>query len=289
MGRVYRHFLATLPLLGVVAGGSRVIRAAPPYPSNIINTLGKTIGAARIGITSLFDGLLDVTLDAVDDILTIIGLLTSAPLTVLDPLILALEQPHPRDPRTRGWQYFGCFDPDVYLGSKATLKSGLVNGAMGAKICIDLCIADLKDYATVQGGLCYCAIEPPRADTCTDRCNLPCPLNTDQFCEGSGSPLVAAITVYKRVVSTLAMPKPAYPARWVYNGCFYLQAWLSLLNPANSYSETPVGGTDDARCSALCSGKNDSYTTAAISDRTCYCSSLAIGASLLAGDGECAR
>ena len=41
------------------------------------------------------------------------------------------------------------------------MKVGPDNGAMSARICIDLCIADEKDYPIVRVCSCYCANEPP--------------------------------------------------------------------------------------------------------------------------------
>ncbi|KAF2025569.1 hypothetical protein EK21DRAFT_93109 [Setomelanomma holmii] len=221
MGRVIRRFLTTLPLVGIVAGRGNIVRAAPPDPSSsvvvtplqsVVSSVGNTVDAATFGVTSVVGGLLDDTLDTVSNVLTDVGILSTTPLQVLDPLLLATLHPHPRDPKLRGWQYHGYFNPDVYLGvnGAATLKTPATTATMSARICINLCIADKKNFAIVKSGACYCATQPLAIDTACNKCTLPCPGTAGE-------------------------------------------------------------------------------TTAAVSGGTCCCSSLAIDASLCAGDEECSR
>lgn len=194
--------------------------------------------------------------------------------------------------------YFGCFNPSLYLSTKATLKTPAAGVSMSAKVCIDLCVQDALDFATVRGNECYCSSEAPGIDSGndknlgTDKCNLLCTGSATEICGGSGTGNNAAVTVYKRVISSLSLPGPAYPpANWTYSSCFYLNAWLALLTSANSISSNSSGGTDGAACSAFCYATSLSYITAVVSGGTCYCSTLSISvstsATIFAGIGEC--
>jgi hypothetical protein len=166
---------------------------------------------------------------------------------------------------------------------------------MSASICINLCVQSAMDFATVRGNQCFCSNDVPGINTWpdknygTDKCNLLCLGSLTEYCGGSGGGDNAAMSVYKRVISLATILRPAYPPRWRYSSCFYTGAWLSLLTPANSYIFTPPNGTDGTQCSALCYARNSTYTTAAVSGPTCYCSTLAISASLWAGLGECSN
>jgi hypothetical protein len=289
--------IASIPALGPEVGDTAV-------------TARSTLKIAAVGATELVGGLLDVTLDTVSDVLTnaTLSLLTvrvnldcsnaanpqqSAPVQVADDLIEALLHPHPRDPNLRGWTYFGCFHPSLYLSAKAVLKVTNVQAGMSAKICINLCIADTMDFATVQGNQCYCSNDAPGIDsgtdknTGTDKCNALCQGSLTEYCGGSETGSNAAMTVYKRVVSLITIPQPAYPSNWSYNGCFYMATWLTSLITLNSFSTSPSGGTDGIRCTTLCYATSVAYNIATVSGSTCYCSSLSIATSLFAGLGEC--
>lgn len=78
-----------------------------------------------------------------------------------DDLVGALLHPHPRDPKLRGWMYFGCFHPSLYLSTKATLRVPSTSVAMSAKVYIDLYIQDVKDFSIIRGNECYCSNEAP--------------------------------------------------------------------------------------------------------------------------------
>ncbi|KAH7381378.1 hypothetical protein DE146DRAFT_740523 [Phaeosphaeria sp. MPI-PUGE-AT-0046c] len=271
----------------------------PPVVSGVGNAatgLGNTVGITAIGATGLVGDLLDVTLGTVSDVVTsaTFALLSSAPVQVADDLVGAILHPHPRDPKYRGWTYFGCFNPGLYLSTKATLKTIAAGVSINAKVCIDLCVQDSLDFATVRGNNCYCSNEAPGLDSGTDKnlgtdqCNILCTGSATELCGGSGTGNNAAVTVYKRVVSLIALPAPAYPStNWAYSSCVYLNTWLALLTSTNSITSNPSGGTDGATCSAFCSTTSLAYVTAVVSGGTCYCSTLTISANLFAGIGEC--
>ncbi|KAF1911941.1 hypothetical protein BDU57DRAFT_551542, partial [Ampelomyces quisqualis] len=173
---------------------------------------------------------------------------------------------------------------------------------MSAKICIDLCGPDAKDFSIVRGNECYCSNDAPGIDsgpdkdTGTNQCNLLCVGSITEYCGGTGQVSEAAITVYKRVVSLLTLPAPAYPTNWIFESCFYIDAWVALLTngtAGNSFT-APAGNTDGVACSNLCFATKSTYTTAVVSDQTCYCSTLSITATAsltanLAGLGECSK
>jgi hypothetical protein len=166
---------------------------------------------------------------------------------------------------------------------------------MSASVCIDLCVQNATDYALLRGSQCYCASETPGIDPGpnrplgTDQCTFPCAGSPTEFCGGLGIGDNAAVTVYKRVISLARILRPAYPPNWRYSSCFYIDTWLALLTPANSYIFTPPNGTDGTSCSALCYARNTTYTTAVVSGPTCYCSTLSVSASLWGGLGECSN
>jgi hypothetical protein len=170
---------------------------------------------------------------------------------------------------------------------------------MSASICIGLCIQNTMDFATTTGNQCYCSNIVPGIYSGTDRnigtnkCNMLCQYGLSKYCGGAGTGDNAAISVYKRVVSLITVPEPAYPANWTYSSCFYLDTWLTSLTSLNSYSITPSVGTDGVTCSKFCYAQsiaqNKLYTTSVTSGATCYCSTLTIDTALWAGIGECSK
>jgi hypothetical protein len=206
----------------------------------------------------------------------------------VDDLVGALLHPHPRDPKLRGWAYFGCFSPDLYLSARATLKVTDQTVAMNATICINLCVADAMDFAIVRGNQCYCSNGLPDPDTGTDQCNTPCAGNAAEYCGGYQSGNNVAVTVYKRVISLIAYPRPAYPRDWTFDRCFNLATWLSLATTAY-YKTSVVGGTDGIGCTNICNDSTPSYNLAFVSGDDCYCTTGSIAVTLWAGIEACSK
>lgn len=103
----------------------------------------------------------------------------------------------------------------------------------------------------------------------TNQCNLLCIASTKQYCGGSGQPQDAVISVYKRVVSVPTLLKPAFPPKWSFNSCLYIDAWVVLLTTGTTgttgNSLTTAGVTDGITCSDLCFPTKSTYITAVVS------------------------
>ena len=205
--------------------------------------------------------------------------------------------PHPRDPDILGWQYFGCFSSSLYLTTQTVLQARNSSAQMNASACIDLCIQQAMDFSTSTGSECYCSNTAPGINSGSEngiginQCESLCPGSLTEYCGGNSTGSDPVFSTYKRVISLVEVPEPAFPANWTYNSCSYLGDWLDSLNSLNSYSVIPAGGTDGVECSALCYAESTVqdifYTIAMISDTTCYCSTLTPDVSLWAGIGEC--
>jgi hypothetical protein len=161
---------------------------------------------------------------------------------------------------------------------------------MSAATCIGLCVGNAMDFATVKGNQCYCSNATPDANSASNQCSTLCQGSLIEYCGGfSTLGTNIAISIYKRVVSLVAIPQPAYPTDWTFSSCMYLSSWLSLPKLGNFYSVSPSGGTDGVGCTNICNAANPLYTIAVVSGPTCYCATTtdSIASSLWAGLGEC--
>jgi hypothetical protein len=202
----------------------------------------------------------------------------------VDPIL----HPHPRDPKRRGWQYWGCFLSTSYLGLKTPVIA--IATTMSANVCINACVAAGNDFAVLRGAQCYCANDLPPGNQGTNKCTQACANTATDFC---GNSLIgtttAAMSVFKRVVSSVVVPMLAHPTNYDYSGCFFADAWINTIFPGpNGFTTTLSSGADGSSCSALCDTKG-AYLYAALFGDRCYCTNITIGATaaLWAGDGQC--
>jgi hypothetical protein len=212
---------------------------------------------------------------------------------VANELVESLLHPHQYDPALRGWQYFGCFNANLYLSTNATLQVTNTAVLMNATVCINLCIGKAMDFATVAGNQCYCSNSTPDIATSSKQCTTTCPgipPGTVEYCGGVTllSLKINTVSIYKRVVSLVKIPRPANPIDWTFNSCIYLD-WLLMLTPDSYFAQTPAGGTDGIVCTNICNSAGSIYNLTIVAGPTCYCAKLRIDFYVWAGLGECSK
>jgi hypothetical protein len=212
---------------------------------------------------------------------------------VANDLVESLLHPHQYDPASRGWQYFGCFNASLYLSTNATLQVTNTAVLMNATVCINLCIGKAMDFASVAGNQCYCSNSIPDIATSSKQCTTTCPgipPGTVQYCGGVAllALKINAVSIYKRVVSLVKIPRPANPIDWTYNSCIYLDRLL-MLTPGSYFSQTLTRGTDGIACTNICNSAGSTYNLTIVAGPTCYCAELGIHFYVWAGLGECSK
>lgn len=161
---------------------------------------------------------------------------------------------------------------------------------MSPSICISLCVADGVDFAVVVNGTCYCSNDKPTYTEGSNHCNQACPGNPNLFCGGTGPLLQAAMSVFRRAISSVSVPLPAIPAptNWQYSGCFFGDAYLSVaMNKGYVQYIAYPSPISASICTTICTSNGRSYVYAALYASRCYCSNTAPVASLQAGPGQC--
>ncbi|CAO2658382.1 Nn.00g061050.m01.CDS01 [Neocucurbitaria sp. VM-36] len=312
MGRVVKHLLTVTTFLAAAKGkGYNLLPRIPAPPQSSTNpllsvnangnllggvtdTLGDTTSGVVEGVGGVVSGvggLLNVTAQTAADILSpsLTHLLTDSPLTVLDGLLKTVLHPHPRDPNFHGWQYWGCFYSTNYISTRTPKVTNAADG-MSPKLCISLCVADGVDFAIVINNKCYCSNDKPSYTEGSNQCNTACPSNPGLFCGGTGLLTSAAMSVFRRAISSVAVPSPVFPepTGWRYSGCFFGDAYLSIATSKGyvQYIAAPAP-ISASICTTICTSNGRSYTYAALYASRCYCSNIGPVLSLQAGSGQC--
>jgi hypothetical protein len=98
------------------------------------------------------------------------------------------------------------------------------------------------DFATGAGNQCYCFYSTPNFSTSSKQCTTTCPEIPLVTVEHCGCvfllPLpikINAVSIYKRLISLVKVPRPADPIDWTFNNCIYLN-WLLMLTPGSYYT-----------------------------------------------------
>jgi hypothetical protein len=142
-----------------------------------------------------------------------------------------------------------------------------VSGASPAT-CTSACLAQNIDFAVLSGNQCYCVPTSPPSSQSSTTCST--------GCVGSSCPL----WTFKRTVTTLPVPLPAFPEPqgFSFQGCYRANAWIS-----SAISLGTANGV--VQCSARSASQNLSYC--ALVGNNCYGSTFSVSASFRAGIGHC--
>lgn len=161
---------------------------------------------------------------------------------------------------------------------------------MSPKICIALCVADGVDFAVVINDKCYCSNDRPSNADGSDKCSTVCPSNPGLICGGIGTVTSAAMSVFRRVITSIPGPLPAIPEPpgWRYSGCYFGDAYMATATFKGyvKYFESPVT-LNATVCATTCTSDGRSFTYAGMYGARCYCSNTAPLLSVEAGIGHC--